>query len=154
VHQLENKVLDIVGAHCNHEVHWFTSWSGETVTDTHTHAVWWPDMSCSCIFAKKTELGFKDTTARSMDQGCGLILEYKISVTWMTIITEPLQSLFICCQVHLGDDNSSELRKLVMQHWLLDRPQLKCFSGNSVLCIDYTNVFLHIWQVGRGSNVV
>ena len=106
-------------------LHWFTSWSGETGSDwpthTHTHTVWWTDVSCSCIFAKKTELGFKDTTAGNMDHGCGLIPECKISVTWMTIITEPLQSLFIYCQVHLGDDNNSELRKLVMQHWLWDR---------------------------------
>ena len=152
-------------------IHWFTSWSGETVTDTHTHTRTYmhtrsrththartytracthmhthihahiythtcacarahthththslvSDTSCSWIFEKKTELWFKDTTACSMDQGCGLILECKISVTWMTTITEPLQSLFICCQVHLGDDNNSELRKLVMQLWLLDRP--------------------------------
>jgi hypothetical protein len=99
----------------------------EWLTHTHTHTVWWSDTSCSCIFVKKTELGFKDTTIFSMDQGCALILECKISVTWMTIVTEPLQSLFICFQVHLGGDNNSELGKLVMQHWLLDRPQLKCF---------------------------
>jgi len=73
-------------------------------------------MACFCIFSKKTELGFEDTTAGKQDQGCGLILECKISVTWMTIITEPLESLFICCEVHLGGDDNFELRKLIMQH--------------------------------------
>jgi hypothetical protein len=73
-------------------------------------------MSCSCISATQIKLGFKGTRACSRDQGDGLLLECKIGVTWMTIIFELFQSLFVGCQVHLIDKNKSELRKLVKQH--------------------------------------